>query len=107
MATHDFSTSEALADCMSGEFEPWPTDALLGLPSNEEWADLANPHLMTLRLAAFLLTKTAAEMEQMAASMMAEPGSEDGADNFAEDTMNRLEFSGDFFASMGETVAAA
>ncbi len=48
------------------EFEPWdvPDDVL---PTNAEWASMANPHLATLRAATAVLGMTKAELMQLAA----------------------------------------
>ena len=43
----------------SAYFEPWKTtDVSWTPPSNEEWARLANPHLISVRLAWLTLQKS-------------------------------------------------
>ncbi len=49
------------------EFDPWETDATGWTPpTNAEWAQLANPHLISVRLAWLTLKKSKDELVAMA-----------------------------------------
>ena len=49
------------------QFEPFAQDVLKAIkpPSNAKWAALANPHLVTWRMAWFILRKTKPEIIEM------------------------------------------
>ena len=58
-------TDAEVAEFATRDFEPW--DASNNpLPSNEQWGDLANPHLFALRIAFAILCKTKAELVEVA-----------------------------------------
>jgi hypothetical protein len=60
----DFEDIEALAAC---EFEPWKqSEGSWKPPSNEEWTRLANPHLISVRLARLILHKSKDELVEVA-----------------------------------------
>ena len=68
----------SLEECAALDFEPWPGDLIEKIPTNREWANLANPHLVAVRLALTLLAKSKAELVKIA----------DGDDT--PDTLERL-----------------
>lgn len=60
-------------------------------PSNEEWADLANPNLVTVRVAWMVMHKTKAELITML---------EEIEDDLGDDMFDRLQHTSDFFRGM-------
>jgi len=44
------------------DFPIWDRESLNDIPSNERWAELANPYLITLRIAAIVMTKDKGEL---------------------------------------------
>jgi len=78
-------SDEEFAAC---DFEPWQhTEGEWTPPTNEEWARLANPHLMMVRVAWVALHKSKDELIEMAEGMFKE---EDGEENLLFATLDRL-----------------
>ena len=66
-------TDEEIAEFAAKDFEPWDTSEC-PLPTNQEWIDSINPHLISLRLAWVAMGKTKAELvEQLEADGVFKP----------------------------------
>ncbi|MBB3408290.1 hypothetical protein FHT87_002193 [Rhizobium sp. BK316] len=77
------------------EFEPWKhEEGEWTPPTNEQWARLANPHLIMVRVAWLTLHKTKEELIEMVEKMIAE---EDGENNLLIATLDNLVATSDMF----------
>ena len=65
-------------------------------PSNIEWAELANPHLIMVRVAWHMLHKSKAELIEMVERMSREESDE----NFLISTLDSLHHTADWFRGM-------
>ncbi len=73
-------------------FEPWVhTDDEWKPPTNEQWAKLANPHLVILRIAWITMFKTKSEVMGIVRDLDEETGA---------DLMDRFTYTRDFFKGM-------
>jgi hypothetical protein len=64
-----------VAEFAALEFEPWQHKADEWTPpTNEEWERLANPHLITIRIAWLILHKSKAELVDMVAELFDDEG---------------------------------
>ena len=89
-----------LEDYAATDWEPWPIDALKRAPSNDEWARLANPHLVAARLAIRLMTKTKAEAIEVVHGLASTPDPDGLAMNMAEALIDSLNDSREWFQAL-------
>lgn len=77
--------------------DPKPTDARV--PTNEEWCALANPHLVTLRVAWMLMHKSKADIVKIVGKMDADakPYADDDAPDPIKELFRMLDQSKDWF----------
>ncbi len=99
-------TGPTPAEMAAITFEPWTKDFVDELPDNDEWARLANPHLVTVRIAALILTSTKDELVERSAGLAAKPVSGEAGDMLC-DIIDRLGESRAWFAAFAEMLAAA
>ena len=94
IATGDHPLTSAEAAVMG--FDPWDiANHPWQPPSNVEWADLANPYLVTVRLAWRLLGMTKSEVVE-AIEMLESDGHADLVENLADRMADAIEFFGNF-----------
>lgn len=86
------------------DFPRWDQDTLRALPSNEEWAALANPHMVTVRIAAVLMTKEKSELLEVIEGL--EKDEVDGR-ALVEDMVPRFHDTESFFKALLDTVEGA
>ncbi|MFI5013223.1 MAG: hypothetical protein ACHQAY_12845 [Hyphomicrobiales bacterium] len=79
VATEDLATIE---DYAAGNFEPF--DIRDSIPSNERWAEMGNPHLIVLRLAALVCSKSKPQLVAMARKPNAPSMNQDFIERFEE-----------------------
>ncbi len=65
------TTAELAAVFDHQQMPLWSDEDVRCLPSNEQWAAMANPHLVTLRICAVAMTKTKPELLEMARKLFA------------------------------------
>lgn len=88
-----------LADMAAVAFEPWqPLSDGWAPPSNAEWAALANPHLISVRLAWLTLHKTKEELIAVAAQL---------GEAELEELVGQIGRSADWFEGMHKMLASA
>lgn len=88
-----------IEDLAAVAFEPWPHGAEEWKPpSNDQWAHLANPHLISVRLAWLTVHKTRDELIAMADTL--------GDDGVAE-LVAQIGRSADWFKGMHELLSGA
>lgn len=86
------------------DFPIWDEDTLQKLPSNRQWAALADPHLITVRIAAVILNKPKSELLEMIAKL--EKDEFDGKP-MIEDLVPRFHETEGFFKALLDTVEGA
>lgn len=86
------------------DFPIWEQEALNDIPSDEEWARLANPFLVTVRMSAVLLTKGKAEL----VAIVDDPEAKDtDGVPLIEDIVPRMHAAEEFFRGLLQTVEGA
>lgn len=86
------------------DFPIWDEDSLEKLPSNQQWADLADPHMITVRIAAVVLSKRKAELLEIIAKL--EMDETDGK-SLIENLVPRFHETENFFKALLDTVEGA
>jgi hypothetical protein len=86
------------------DFPIWDQGVLKDIPSNQEWANLANPFLVTVRLSALLMTKDKDELVTLVGDL--EERDVDGVP-LIEDLVPRMHAAEAFFRDMLNTVEGA
>lgn len=82
------------------EFEPWDVNQCAwALPINEEWARLANPYLVSIRIAWVMLQKTKPELIEVVSNLEGH--------GMAESTLERLTETEDFLTVLLKVVKTA
>ncbi len=74
-------------------------------PTNDQWAKLANPHLVTIRIAWLTLYKTKAELIEMLRDQLRD--SEDDGNEFITSILDHLSATSDFLNGMLTVVDSA
>jgi hypothetical protein len=99
-AIEDAQPSEMTdAEFAAMQFEAWVhSDGEWTPPSNEEWAKLANPHLVMLRVAWLTLHKTKVEAIDMAQKLADEKPTE--GESFLIETLDNLQHTADWFRGL-------
>lgn len=98
------SVRELAAAFDQSDFVVWDQAALKDIPSNQEWAKLANPFLVTVRLSAVLMTKEKDELLSLVGDL--EERDFDGTP-LIEDLVPRMHAAEAFFRDMLKTVEGA
>lgn len=101
---HRATVRELAAAFDESDFPIWDQQSLDKLPSNRQWADLANPYLVTVRISAAILTKQKDELLTLIREL--EEGEVDGTP-MIEDLVPRFHAAEEFFRSMLKTVEGA
>lgn len=86
------------------DFPLWDQDTLQKLPSNRQWAELADPHLITLRIAAVVLSKPKSELLELVDKLEVE---EIDGKPLIEEMVPRFHATEGFFKALLQTVEGA
>lgn len=82
------------------DFEPWDvSQCVWSPPTNEQWVRLANPYLVTIRIAWVMLQKTKPELIEVVSNLEGQ--------GMAESTLERLTETEDFLTGLLEVVKVA
>lgn len=96
-------TDEEFAAC---NFDAWiHAEGEWTPPTNDQWAKLANPHLVTIRIAWLTLYKTKAELIEMLGDQLRD--SEDDGNELITSILDQLSATSDFLKGMLTVVDAA
>jgi len=88
------------------EFEAWThSPDEWTPPTNKEWAELANPHLVCVRLAWTIMFKTKSELIQSASELIEEPSDSEGS--MLIDIIDRLGYTSDYLKALLQIVEGA
>lgn len=98
-ASQDPALEETIEDLASFDFAPWPArPGGWQPPTNDEWIALANPHLISVRLAWLTLYKSKEELANIALEL--------GEASSAE-LVSQIGRSADWFKGLHELLASA
>jgi len=101
------SSSESLKDLTAIDWEPRPTNLLECAPTRREWSNDGNAHLVTIRLAFVMLTKTRAELIDVAHRLLHDPDPDGCAANMAESLLDSLNDSREWFQTFADALSTA
>ena len=97
--SHETLADDTLELMAQLDFEPWKQQPDGWVPpTNAEWTDLANPHLISVRLAWLTLHKSKDELMAM---------SEELADEALMDLVDQIGHSADWFKGLQELLSGA